>query len=290
MRRHSTRGFSVLSSKRPIIALALFALLINRAPAVGAFAQPAPTSVPLSIPPGPVTHFPTRFDVVDAPAQFRQVLLVVDFPAGSWTPLHAPGGYVYSTVIEGEIYTRNVAVPDQDATYEAGSTFVETPGDYVQVGNASTVSARVVSTALLPINAPLTIYRDGVTSNAFPSLTDWNYSHDIMFGVPGPTTFGRASVNVDRPAGALELVQLVLDLDPGISTPRHMHGGQEFSVVTVGSVTLQRGENGQAFGPGESWVNASGLVHAAGNEGPDLAQVVATFLLPAGRPLTTVAY
>jgi quercetin dioxygenase-like cupin family protein len=67
-----------------------------------------------------------------------------------------------------------------------------------------------------------------------------------------------------------------------------MHGGQEFSIVVGGSVTLNRGDNVQVFGAGESWVNASGLVHAAGNDGGSLAQVVVTFLLPAGRPLTTV--
>jgi hypothetical protein len=58
--------------------------------------------------------------------------------------------------------------------------------------------------------------------------------------------------------------------------------------VTAGNVTLQRGDDVHVFGPGEAWVNPSGLVHAAFNDGGDLAEVVATFLLPAGRPLTTV--
>ncbi len=40
-------------------------------------AQPAP----LAIPPGPVSQFASRFDVVDAPAQFNRVLLIIDFPA-----------------------------------------------------------------------------------------------------------------------------------------------------------------------------------------------------------------
>ena len=42
------------------------------------------------------------------------------------------------------------------------------------------------------------------------------------------------------------------------------------------------------FAAGDSWVNPTGLVHAAGNPGTSFAQAVASFLLPAGWPLTTV--
>jgi quercetin dioxygenase-like cupin family protein len=145
-----------------------------------------------------------------------------------------------------------------------------------------------MTTAMLPMNAPLTIYRDGLTSSAYPTLTDWYSIQDIGIDVPGPSIVGRSAVDVERPAGAFELVQLVLDLDPGVATPRHMHGGQEFTVVASGNVTLRRGDNVHVIGAGESWVNPSGLVHAAANDGVDKAEVVATFLLPAGRPLTTV--
>jgi len=256
----------------------------------GAIAQEAPTPLPLTVPPGPVTHFPSRFDVVDAPAHFKQVLMIIDFPASTWTPLHAPGGHVYSTVIDGEISTRIGGTSDEEGTvFEAGSTFVETPGLYVQVGNTSGASARIMATALLPTNAPLTIYGDGLTSDAYPTLADWYSIQDIGVDVHGPSTVGRSAVEVDRPSGAFELVQLVLDLDPGVATPRHVHGGQEFTVVTAGNVTLQRGDDVHLFGAGESWVNPAGLVHTAGNDGVDLAEMVSTFLLPAGRPLSTVA-
>jgi quercetin dioxygenase-like cupin family protein len=247
-----------------------------------------------------VTHFPTRFDVVDAPEHFNQVLLIVDFPAGTWTPRHTPGGYVYTTVIEGEISTRTIgrsgqeASPGQEATYAAGSTFFETPHEYLQVGNAGPTTARVMATALLPTREPLTIYPDGFTSNAYPTLTDWYFTQGIdltqgfVVPAPGPETVDRSSVEVDRPAGALELVQLVLDFNPGIWTPRHLHGGQELAMMTIGEVTLQRKGDIEVFRAGESWVNPVGLMHAAGNDSTDFAQVVATFLLPAGKALTTV--
>jgi quercetin dioxygenase-like cupin family protein len=83
-------------------------------------------------------------------------------------------------------------------------------------------------------------------------------------------------------------VQLVLDFDSGVWTPRHLHGGQELVILTTGEITLQRRGGVEVFTAGESWVNTTGLVHAAGNDGIDFAQAVATFILPAGRPLTTV--
>jgi len=254
-----------------------------------------------------VSHFATRFDVVDAPEQFNQVLMVVDFPVGAWTPPHTPGGYVYTTVIDGEITTRIVGMPERDscdtggdrllyaglnswiaaeprmgpcleATYRAGSTFFEKPGEYVQVGNASAAGARVISTAMLPVGAPLSVDQEGVTIDAYATLSDGS----------GPTTVDRASIEVDRPAGAFELVQLVLDFDSGVWTPRHLHGGQELVILTTGEITLQRRDGVEVFTAGESWVNTTGLVHAASNDATGFAQVVAAFLLPAGRPLTSV--
>jgi quercetin dioxygenase-like cupin family protein len=83
-------------------------------------------------------------------------------------------------------------------------------------------------------------------------------------------------------------VHLVLEFDPGVWTPPHMHGGQELVTLTIGELTLQRRGEVQVFAAGESWVNTAGLVHAAGNDGEGFARAVATFMLPVGAALTTV--
>ncbi len=258
------------------------ALLIGLAPGGATLAQQAPTPAPLVVPPGPVSHFATRFDVVDAPEQFDQVLMIIDFPSGAWTPPHAPGGSLYMTVIEGEISTRNMGTPGQADTYPAGSTFTADPGEYLELGNVGAGNTRVIATVLRPKGAPLISDRSG-SSNDASGPTD-----DSVAPTPRPTTVYQSSIAVERPAGAFELVHVVLDLDPGVWTPRHIHGGQELVIVTAGEVTLQRRGDAQVFPAGESWVNTSGVVHTAGNDGSDFAQVVVTFLLPAGRPLTTV--
>jgi len=73
-------------------------LLLGLMPVGVGLAQQAPAPVPPAGPSGPVTRFPTRFTVADAPDQFEQVLMVIDFEPGSWTPPHMPGGNVYNTV------------------------------------------------------------------------------------------------------------------------------------------------------------------------------------------------
>ena len=127
-----------------------------------------------------------------------------------------------------------------------------------------------------------------MSSDAYSGPTDSYLLLDSAAHAPRPTTVFHSSIAVERPAGAFELVHLLLDLDPGTWTPRHIHGGQELVIVTAGELPLQRQGDAPLFAAGESWVNASGVVHAAGNDGSSFAQVVATFLLPAGRPLTTV--
>jgi quercetin dioxygenase-like cupin family protein len=235
-----------------------------------------------------VSHFPTRFDVVDAPERFARVLLIIDLPGGAWTPPHAPGGYLYVSVIDGEISTRTPGTPGQAETYPAGNAFTVSPGEYLELGNASAANARVVATALLPRGAPLTIDTDGFSSDVYSGPTDGYRVLDSEARGPRPTLVHHSSIEVERPAGALQLVHLVLDFDPGVWTPRHMHGGEELVTLTTGELILQRRGETQVFTAGESWLNSSGLVHAAGNEGASLAQAVASFLLPAGRPLTTV--
>jgi quercetin dioxygenase-like cupin family protein len=264
------------------------ALLLGLAPGSATLAQQAPTPAPLVVPPGPVSHFATRFDIVDAPEQFDRVLMIIDFPAGAWTPSHTPGGSVYVTVIDGEVSTRTAGAPGREDTYLAGSTFTANPGEYVEVGNATAANARVIATALLPKGTPLTIDQAGFSSDAYSGPTDDYRILDSAARAPRPTTVYHSSIAVERPAGAFELVHVLLDFDPGVWTPRHMHGGQELVMMTNGELTLQRQGDVQVFAAGESWVNTSGLVHAAGNDGGSFAQVVATFLLPAGRPLTTV--
>jgi hypothetical protein len=184
-----------------IVPVLFVVLLLSLVPLSGALAQPEspPPGVGDAPHAGPGFIFnPDQTAPTVAPEQFRQVLLIVDFPADAWTPIHTPGGNVSTSVLEGAIITRVPGTDgDHEVTYEVGDTFVVRPGEYVQVGNATASNARVRVTALLPIRAPLTIYQDGFTSNAYPSVTDWSYTHDIGGAVPGPSTAFSTSIAID---------------------------------------------------------------------------------------------
>ena len=193
--------------QRMIVPL-LAALLISLVPLGGALAQQdqtppgvgdAPCGGPSPVPDAGQSAKPL------ASEHFAELHLIVDFPAGTWTPIHTSGGYVSTRVIQGAISTRMPSSEgDRVATFEAGDTFLSTPDVYLQVGNASASSARIITTAWLRNGAPLTVYQDGYTSTAYPSLTDWNWTHDLVVPAPGPTTAHRTAFEVNglpRPLG-----------------------------------------------------------------------------------------
>jgi quercetin dioxygenase-like cupin family protein len=250
--------------------LFLAMLLVGLMPAGVGLAQQAPAPVPPAGPSGPVTRFPTRFTVVDAPEQFEQVLMVIDFEPGSWTPPHMPGGNVYNTVIDGAISTRPMG-STSITTYEAGGTFVAPAGEYVEVGNSGGVSARMISTTVLPKHTTLFTFAD--VNGVSP---------------PPPSIVGQAVIDVDRPSRVFELMQMLVEFEPGMRTATHMHGGYDLSMVATGAVALERRGEVKSFTLGQAFVNTPGLFHTVGNVSEDSAQVAVTFLVPTGATLTSI--
>jgi quercetin dioxygenase-like cupin family protein len=255
---------------RPRFPLFLAMLLVGLMPAGVGLAQQAPAPVPPAGPSGPVTRFPTRFTVVDAPEQFEQVLMVIDFEPGSWTPPHMPGGNVYNTVIDGAISTRPMGSTSV-TTYEAGGTFVAPAGEYVEVGNSGGVSARMISTTVLPKHTTLFTYAD---VNGVPP--------------PPPAVVGQAVIDVDRPSRVFELMQMLVEFEPGMWTATHMHGAYDLSMVATGAVVLERRGEVKSFTLGEAFVNTPGLFHKVGNESEGPTQMAVTFVVPTGAILTTI--
>jgi quercetin dioxygenase-like cupin family protein len=262
------KGISPVFRHRFPLFLAM--LLVGLMPAGVGLAQQAPAPVPPAGPSGPVTRFPTRFTIADAPEQFEQVLMVIDFEPGSWTRPHMPGGNVYNTVIEGAISSRPMGSTSA-TTYEAGGTFVAPAGEYVEVGNSGRVSARMISTTVLPKHTTLFTFAD--VSGVPP---------------PGPEIVGQAVIGVDRPSRVFELMQMLVEFEPGMWTATHMHGAYDLSMVATGAATLERRGEVTSFTSGQAFVNTPGLVHRVGNESEGSTQMAVTFLVPTGATLTTV--
>lgn len=106
---------------------------------------------------------------------------------------------------------------------------------------------------------------------------------------PGPKPVHRASFTPADAPEAFDVVSLVLVFEPGAWTPLHSHAGQGVVLVLEGEMTTRDEEGNEAtFGVGETWDEAAGHRHMAGNETGADARVLFTALLPEGEDLTTV--
>ena len=101
-------------------------------------------------------------------ADFEVVVLVLDFPPGTWTPPHTHGSPGWVTVIEGEMTLRMAGT---EQTFQAGEGWEDVPNVVHEAGNAGTAPARLTATFLIPRGAPLTTSHLGATQQAPPGPT-----------------------------------------------------------------------------------------------------------------------
>src|SRR5215203_4986656 len=106
---------------------------------------------------------------------------------------------------------------------------------------------------------------------------------------PGPKTIYRSSLPGQTIQGEFELINLILDFDPGAATPPHIHGGP--GIATVLSEEIEFAMEGQAAftaKPGEFYLDLPGMVHTAANNTANTARASFVVALPKGAALTTV--
>jgi quercetin dioxygenase-like cupin family protein len=229
--------------------------------------------VPIQAPAAaPATESPAEATPVATLAgEFELVQLVVDFPPGTWTPLHTHGGMLLVTVLNGEQTVRDEQ--GNETIYKAGESFTETPGTYLEIGNAGQELVTVSTAALLPKDANLSITKEGINTDDAP---------------PGPTTISQHRLPVTEALGEFELVELIVDFPTGTWTPAHTHGGQLLVTVLTGEQTV-RDEQGQEtiYKAGESFIELPGTYLEIGNAGEEGVTVSALALLPKEAALST---
>ena len=105
-----------------------------------------------------------------------------------------------------------------------------------------------------------------------------------------PAGIRRAVVRKTDLAGTNhEVIQMTLELDPGIDVANHTHPGIEASYIIEGSVTLSvRGEAPQVITTGGSFAVPAGTVHAARN-GSGVSRIFITYIVEKGKPLASPA-
>jgi quercetin dioxygenase-like cupin family protein len=86
-----------------------------------------------------------------------------------------------------------------------------------------------------------------------------------------------------------EVVQVRVDLAPGVAFGKHTHPGEEIAYVLEGTLEYQvEGRPPVTLKAGEALFIPAGTVHAAKNVGSDNAAELATYIVEKGKPLVAL--
>jgi quercetin dioxygenase-like cupin family protein len=110
-----------------------------------------------------------------------------------------------------------------------------------------------------------------------------------VLGQPTVTAVQEQRFQADAPPAQSEIVFLVLEFAPGVWLPLHTHPGSGYATVLDGALTRRALGEQSFFRVGEGWVDPTDVPHQAGNDNASPARIVATFVIPSGSTLTTVA-
>ena len=86
-----------------------------------------------------------------------------------------------------------------------------------------------------------------------------------------------------------EVVQSVVNLEPGVSFPLHRHAGEEVIYILSGTFVYElEGQAPVTLGPGEALFVPAGVAHSARNVGTGTASELATHIVEKDRPLVSL--
>jgi len=90
-------------------------------------------------------------------------------------------------------------------------------------------------------------------------------------------------------SGPADVVVRHIVIEPGGSTGWHYHPGEVLAVVTKGTLTRTLHDCSELVDPaGQAFVESAGKdhIHIGRNRGPDPVELIVTYVLPAGTPLS----
>jgi quercetin dioxygenase-like cupin family protein len=87
-----------------------------------------------------------------------------------------------------------------------------------------------------------------------------------------------------------EVIQARVEIDPGMTAPRHSHPGEEIIYVLEGTLEYQvDGKPPVTLKPGDVLFIPTGTIHAAKNVGSGPGAELATYVVEKGKPLVVAA-
>ena len=109
-------------------------------------------------------------------------------------------------------------------------------------------------------------------------------------GAQSPT-FKRTVVQQgDLSTPGREVIQAVVDFQPGATPGRHTHAGEEVGYVLDGTLLVEQdGKPPVTLKAGGAFIIPAGTIHNATNTGSGGAKILATYIVEKGKPLATPA-
>ena len=94
----------------------------------------------------------------------------------------------------------------------------------------------------------------------------------------------------DLSVAGREVIQTIVELEPGTTAPRHSHPGEEIIYVLEGTweYTLE-GQPPVTLKAGDVLYVPAGMIHSARNVGTGRGRELATYIVEKGKPLLVLA-
>lgn len=87
-----------------------------------------------------------------------------------------------------------------------------------------------------------------------------------------------------------EAIQVIVEIAPGMTAPRHTHPGEEIIYVLEGSLEYQvEGKPPVTLKAGDVLFIPAGTIHSAKNVGTGRGAELATYVVEKGKPLVVLA-
>jgi quercetin dioxygenase-like cupin family protein len=87
-----------------------------------------------------------------------------------------------------------------------------------------------------------------------------------------------------------EVVQQMVELQPGVVVAKHTHPGEEVTVVLAGTLLLEvAGKPAATIHADQAFTVPAGVVHGVKNTGSGAVKLLATYIVEKGKPLRSPA-
>jgi quercetin dioxygenase-like cupin family protein len=87
-----------------------------------------------------------------------------------------------------------------------------------------------------------------------------------------------------------EVIQQMVELQPGVAVARHTHPGEEVTVVLNGTLLLEvAGKPAATLTSGQAFTVVGGVAHDVKNTGSTATKLLVTYIVEKGKPLRSPA-